>query len=225
MTGRVQLQPHERRIVAVASLVFAFATADVFTGGPLTALDARVRGLVQSRVSATPAWMEVAGDVGNVGVAAAVLAIAGLVAAQVRWRLWPLALVAGNFVAAEGVVLLAKTAVGRPGPGDRADPAGYPGYFPSGHTATAAVAVGTVVFLLMVGRSSSTGFGTAARVGQLAGLAAGVVAAIRAVLGDFHWLTDGLGGLAVAGAVLVFGFAAVRPYLELEAFTEHVTEH
>lgn len=209
---RLRLRPEEVRIVVVAACVFAFATADVVAGGPLSHLDGQIRAGVQPRPHATPAWLSLPGAMGDLGFAAAALAIAGLVCAQVLWRWWPVALAVGNFVAAEGVVLLLKTVVGRPGPGVFADRTNYPGYFPSGHTTTAAVATGTVVFLAIVAWARGTRLEHATWIALGCGTAMGLLAAVRAVLGDFHWASDGLAGLALATLVLVAGFALVRTY-------------
>lgn len=220
MTRRLRLRPEEVRIVVLAGCVFAFATADVVTGGPLSHLDGQIRAAVQPRATATQAWLGFPGDMGDLGFAAAALAIAGLVCAHAFWRLWPLGLAVGNFVAAEVAVLVLKTAVGRPGPGMWADRTDYPGYFPSGHTTTAAVATGTVVFLAIVGWSRGARLDQAAWIGLGCGLAMGLLAAVRAVLGDFHWATDGLAGLALATVVMVAGFAVVRTHLESDATPE-----
>lgn len=220
MTEKLRLRPQEVRTVVLAGCVFAFATADVVTGGPLTHLDGQIRHGVQPRPAATPAWLGLPGALGDLGFAAAVVAIAGLVCAQALWRWWPLGLAAGNFVATEVAVLVVKTAVGRPGPGIWADRTGYPGYFPSGHTATATVATGTVTFLAIVAWSRGARRDRAAWVALVCGLAMGLLAAVRAVLGDFHWPSDGLGGLALATLVLVVGFAMVRTYVVTPATVE-----
>jgi undecaprenyl-diphosphatase len=218
MTRWLQLRADEVRIIAVATMVFAFATADVLTGGPLTYLDEQIRAVVQPRPPATSLWLTLAGGLGDIGIAAGVMAIAALVCAQARWRLWPVVLAAANFAVAEGAVLLLKTAVGRPGPGVHAQGSGYPGYFPSGHTTTAAVATGTVVFLLLAGRSTGPRLQSAPRIALVSGLAVGFMSAILAVLGDFHWASDGIGGLALATVVLVLGCAATRTYLTSTTF-------
>jgi undecaprenyl-diphosphatase len=217
MTRRLQLRLKEVRIVVLAGCVLAFATADVLIGGPLTDLDGQIRAAVQPGPYDAPAWLSLLGALGDLGPAAAVLAIASLTCAQALGRLWPLALVAGNFGAAEVAVLVFKELVGRPGPGGNADPANYPGYFPSGHTTTAAVATGTVVFLAVVGWSRGARLRPAPLVSLGCGLAVGVLAAVEAVLGDFHWASDCLGGLALATLVLVVGFATVRPFVGIAA--------
>jgi undecaprenyl-diphosphatase len=210
---RWRLTPDEWRVVLVAGLVSAFTLADVLTGGPLTHLDGQIRAAVQPRPPATAVWLTVAGAAGDLGFAAAALAIIGLVTAQAMWRIWPLALAMGNLAAVEVAVLVLKSLVGRPGPGESAGLAGYPGFYPSGHTATAAVATGTVVFLGRVGWSRTAPLMQASWLALISGLAMGSLAAIQAVLGDFHWASDCLGGLALAVLVLVPGFALTRTHL------------
>jgi membrane-associated phospholipid phosphatase len=211
---RVRLRPDEWRVVAVAILVLAFATADVLTGGPLTALDRAVRAAIEPRPPTTPWWLAVPEALGDLGVGAPVLAIAALICAQALWRLWPVVMSIGIFVAAEGAVLILKTLVARPGPGEWADRTGYPGYFPSGHTTTAAVVTGTVVYLVLAWRRHGDPVPRAEHVSLVAGLAAGTLAAVGAVMGDFHWTSDGIAGLALSAAVLEVGFASTRGYLQ-----------
>jgi len=111
------------------------------------------------------------------------------------------------------VILLLKVAVGREGPGAQAERVGYPGYYPSGHTATSAVCAATVLFLLLCARHARERVDRAATVSLVVGLVVGATGAWRAVLGDFHWISDGLGGLLVAYVVLVLAFATIRTYL------------
>lgn len=206
----LSLRPVDVRVLAISVLVFALITADVVVGGFLSSLDTDLRDVVQPRPADAPSCMSVVAALGDIGVAAAFLGIAGLVAAHARWRLWPLLLAVGNFVAVEALVYAAKAAVGRPGPGVLADTTGYPGYFPSGHSATAAVSTGTVVFLLLVSGWAGVQMARASTAAVAAGVLVGGVTAVRAVLGDFHWATDGLAGLALAALVLTTGFALVR---------------
>jgi membrane-associated phospholipid phosphatase len=67
-----------------------------------------------------------------------------------------------------------------------------------------------VVFLVSTWRSPVA---TARRRGLVAGAIAGVVVGASTVLGGFHWMTDVLGGLAVAAPVLVVGFGMAESYL------------
>jgi membrane-associated phospholipid phosphatase len=213
MTRRLPLRPQEMRMVVVAVGVLAFATADVLTGGPLARLDGHIRAAVNPGPHSVPAWLELVGALGDIGPAVALVAVAGLTCAQALWRLWPLALAFGNLATAEVAVLVVKAAVSRSGPASVADQTGYPGYFPSGHTTTAAVASGTVVFLAIAGWTRGARLPDAGWAGLGCGLALGSLTAIGAVLGNFHWASDGLGGLALATIVLVAGFALVRPYV------------
>ncbi len=211
MTGlQTSLRPVDVRILVVSGLGFALVTADVVVGGYLSHLDTQVRDGIQPQPSATASWMGVVAAFGEIGIAAALMAISGLVAAHARWRIWPLVLAAGNFVAVEALVYVAKVAVGRPGPGVLATSAGYPGYFPSGHSATAAVSAGTVIFLVLASSWVGVSLENASSGALAGGLLVGAVTAVRAVLGDFHWASDGLGGLAVAAIVLTLGFAMAR---------------
>ncbi len=210
---RVSLRPVDVRLLVGCVLLLTLVTADVVAGGLLTHLDGRVRDAVQPRSTAIPVWMDALGAFGDLGVAAAVMAIAGLVAAHVRWQLWPVVLAAGNFLTVEAVVYVVKLAVGRPGPGVLADPIDYPGYFPSGHTATAAVSAATVVFLGLAMRWGDAQLDRAATAALVAGSVVGLVAAVRTVLGDFHWASDALGGLALAAIVLIVGFGLARAHV------------
>ena len=60
----------------------------------------------------------------------------------------------------------------------------------------------------------------ASRIGLVGGLLVGAITAWRSVLGDFHWVADGLGGLLLAFVVLVVAFAACRTYFD-RRFTDH----
>lgn len=205
------LRRSEALLVGGSVVVLALLTADVAADGLLTYLDGELRAWLEPPVDA--GWADVVGGAGDLGVAVAILAISMLVTLHATWRLWPLLLGAGNVVAMGAAVLALKSAVGRVGPGETVDPPGYPGHFPSGHTATSAVCVGTAVFLLLA-LSSGAPRDSAGRWGLVAGLSAGLLVGAVSVLGDFHWLTDAVGGLLVATIVLVVGFAMARGYAE-----------
>jgi membrane-associated phospholipid phosphatase len=192
----------------------AVVAADVLTGGLLDHLDHVVREAVRQRSPHPPAWLGPPGDLGEIGVATALMLAAALITAQAIWRAWPVVLAIANLAMVETSVLLLKTAIGRPGPGPRAQLDGYPGYFPSGHTATSAVCAGTVVFLLVTAWGSGRWLDAASPAGQFGGLVAGALSAVDAVLGDFHWLTDAVGGLLVSSVVLTLGFAAARAHVQ-----------
>lgn len=213
MRERIALRRDEVRSIVVAACVLAFSTADVLTGGPLTHLDAAIRS-VAPRPGGPATWSTVALSFGDIGVAAAALVIAGLVCAHALWRLWPLVLAAGNLAVTEGAVLALKAAVGRPPPGESTVPTDYPGFFPSGHTATATVAAGTVVFLVVAWRTAAGRLVLAAQVSLGVALGIGGLTAVQAVLGDLHWASDGLGGLALGTLVLVGSLAAARTHVD-----------
>ncbi len=212
MTRFFALSHREVHWVAGCALVLALVSADVVSGGLLSHVDSVVRDWIQPRASNAPAWMGMPGDLGEVGIAAGLLVAACLVTAQVTWRAWPLALGAGNLVAVELAVLVLKGLIGRPGPSTEPDRPGYPGYFPSGHTATSAVCAGTVVFLVLTWGSTHR-LSQASLAGQGAGLAVGAVSGAQAALEDHHWISDGIGGLLLASIVLTLGFAAARRYV------------
>jgi undecaprenyl-diphosphatase len=194
-------------------VVIVLVSADVLTGGPLTSVDHVLRDQVQLRSPHAPGWMSPPDNLGEVGTATGLMLGAALVAAQVLWRAWPVALAVANLAAVEILVLLLKAAVARPGPGSRARLDGYPGYFPSGHTATSAVCAGTVAFLAVTCWGSVRWVDKAAVTGQVVGLLVGAVSAVSAVLGDFHWLTDTVGAMLLASVVLTLGFAAAREHV------------
>jgi membrane-associated phospholipid phosphatase len=207
------LDRREGRWIFGCLVCLVLLSADVLTGGPLNHLDHAVRDAVQQRSPHPPAWLGPPSNLGEIGTATAFMLVAALVTSQVIWRAWPVVLAVANLAVVEAAVLLLKTVIGRPGPGTRARLGGYPGYFPSGHTATSAVCVGTVGFLVAICWGSVRRLGTASTAGQLAGLAGGVVSAVDAVLGDFHWLTDAVGGLLVSSVVLTIGFGAARGHV------------
>lgn len=129
-------------------LLFALSTWQVVVDGPLLRLDERLsRALVRpDRAS------ELLADLGSVPVAVPVLAVAAAYAAR-RARGSGTARPWLPFVAA-GVVMALVPAIVVPVKQltDRAGTPAVPpgtGYFPSGHTATAAVAYGTAALLLL----------------------------------------------------------------------------
>ena len=206
------LRPSETRWVFGCAVVLALLAADVATGGLLDHFDHVVRDQIQSRAQVTPWWLRLPGDIGEPGIAAALVVAAALVTAQVLWRGWPLLLALGNLAAVEVVTLVVKTAIGRQGPEEVTGTDGYPGFFPSGHAGTSAVCVGTVVFLVSTW-SRPRRLDAAVWAGQLGGFAVGSVSALRSLLDDSHWLTDGVGGLLVASVTMTLGFAAARRYV------------
>ncbi|MEU5899167.1 MULTISPECIES: phosphatase PAP2 family protein [Streptomyces] len=145
--------PAPRRPVltlAPSVLLFALLTWQVVADGPLRRADERVgRALTGSRLPDRAA--EFLADLGNATVAVPVLVA---VAAYTAWRArrggafrWWLPAVAALVAMAAVPVLVVplKAVIGRTGPPGMAGD----GYFPSGHAATAAVAYGAAVLLLL----------------------------------------------------------------------------
>ncbi|WP_338783434.1 phosphatase PAP2 family protein [Streptomyces sp. DG1A-41] len=128
------------------ALLFALITWQVVADGPLLRLDERVsRGLVHP-----DGLSEFLSDLGNVQVAVPVLAIAlGYVALRTRrtHRWWlPVTAAALLMALVPALIIPLKELTDRPG-----TPAVPPatGFYPSGHTATAAIAYGCATLLLL----------------------------------------------------------------------------
>ncbi|MFS8202078.1 phosphatase PAP2 family protein [Streptomyces sp. CWNU-52B] len=137
-------------VMALLVLLLAFLTWQAAVDTPLRRADERLGGTVaDSRLPAGAA--EFLADLGNVLVAVPVLLA---VAAYVAWRARRAALPSWWLPSLAALVTMAlvpllvvplKEAVGRTGPPGTAGD----GYYPSGHTATAAVAYGAAVLLLL----------------------------------------------------------------------------
>ncbi|MFE2586337.1 phosphatase PAP2 family protein [Streptomyces sp. NPDC059378] len=135
-------------VPGVPALLFALITWQVLVDGPLLRVDERV-----SHALVRPDRLgELLSDLGGVPVAVPVLALAAVYAARAgraagapRWWLPPLA-AAALLVLVPAVVVPLKEWTARPG-----TPAVPPavGYYPSGHTVTAAVAYGAATLLLL----------------------------------------------------------------------------
>ncbi|MGI8702263.1 MAG: phosphatase PAP2 family protein [Nocardioidaceae bacterium] len=198
--------------VAVSLAVLALLTWQVSTGGGVVRLDEHVYGRVG--VVGSP-LVTVLSDLGSPEVSGVVLGVFALHHSFFSGRWWPIVLATGNGAMAAVVVLVLKAVTGRRGPGEL-PLEGYPGYFPSGHTATAAVCFGTATYI--VGTSRRLHDASDAGVG--AGLAVGIVVGAATVLSGNHWASDVAAGLAVAVLVLVLGFAVARRHLTREDLSE-----
>jgi len=212
----------EAVVVVVCLVLYLLVLADIAFGGLVTHAD---RGVVD-RVAETagePTWAVALADIGGLGVCGTVVVIVTLVTAQRLWRWWPLVLTALNLTAVGVLVAVTKAVVGRDGPPMALTEAGYPGYFPSGHTAAAVVCLGTTAFLLAAphrrrtprradladGRDDHQGLGRAERLGLAIGVGSGLVIGFGAVVSGTHWPSDVLASLLLGTAVLVTGFALV----------------
>ncbi|GAA2397662.1 phosphatase PAP2 family protein [Streptomyces glaucosporus] len=180
--------------VLLPLLLFAAVAWQVVADGPLADADERLARRLRSGAPPSP-FAEFLADLGNVEVALPVLA-AALLWAGVRERRWGPPLAAALAMAAvPAVVAPLKALTGRPGP------LGGTEYFPSGHAATAVVAYGGAVLLVLPYVRS--------RVRRLlAALAVLVCAAVGAglVWRGYHWPLDVLGSWCLGVPLL----AAVR---------------
>ncbi|WP_406472902.1 phosphatase PAP2 family protein [Streptomyces sp. NBC_01615] len=135
-------------LFGLPALLFALITWQVAAHGPLARVDERLSGSIvrPSR------FYELLADLGNITVAVPVLAVV-LVYVAVRAhragtdRWWLPSLAAAVLMAAvPAVIVPLKELIARPGP-----PVMGPGtgFYPSGHTATAAIAYGAAALLLL----------------------------------------------------------------------------
>jgi undecaprenyl-diphosphatase len=133
--------------------ILAVLTEQVVTKGPLLAVDRWTRDTVQSWVAADPwSWTNLLAerwtDFGVATYSGAVLT-AVTVVTTVRLRSWrPLAAALLAAAALFGTVIPGKIVIGRPGPAGAPVAPGEWGWFPSGHTATASICLGTAALLL-----------------------------------------------------------------------------
>lgn len=206
MTGG-WLRRWEPAAVAVSLLVVAVLIWQVHTGGGVVRLDDRVFARVG--VVASP-WATAISALGSPELSAVVLGVAALHHAFFAGRWWPIALAAANGATAGLVVLVIKALTARRGPG-QLPLDGYPGYFPSGHTVTAAVCFGTATYIVRRGRVTVT---RAEDTAVVVGLSVGVAVGTATVLTGNHWLSDVIGGLALAVVLQVLGFAVLRRRLD-----------
>ncbi|GHI04512.1 hypothetical protein AQI88_37135 [Streptomyces cellostaticus] len=169
------------------AVLLALITWQVVVHGPLLGLDARL-----SRTLVHPdRFSELLSDLGNVQIAVPVLVVAlahsawrGRATGTDRWWLPPAA-AAVLMALVPAIVVPLKDWTARPGTPVMPPAVGY-GYFPSGHTATAAIAYGSATLLLLPWLRSP-----AARrvlVGVCAGLVLGVSYGL--VRRGWHWPLD-----------------------------------
>ncbi|MFF6998089.1 phosphatase PAP2 family protein [Streptomyces sp. NPDC008313] len=185
-------------LLGLLALLFALITWQVAVDGPLARADARLSG----RLVRPDRFPELLADLGNVTVAVPVLALALAYAALrarrsgvPRWWVPPLA----------GAVLMAlvpalivplKELVARPGP-----PVTGPGtgFYPSGHTATATVAYGTAVLLLLPWLRSARARAGLVCLGLVVNLGVGFGLARR----GYHWPLDVVAAWCLCGMLLL----------------------
>ncbi|MEU6912634.1 phosphatase PAP2 family protein [Streptomyces olindensis] len=184
-------------LFGLPALLFALITWQVVADGPLIRLDERVsRGLVDPGRGS-----ELLADLGNVQVAVPVLAVAlGYVAVRARRdggdRWWlPVAAAALLMALVPALIIPLKELTDRPG--TPAVPPGT-GYYPSGHTATAAIAYGSATLLLLPRLHTPL----ARRTLVIACLALILGVSYGLVRRGYHWPLDVVGSWCLCSALL-----------------------
>ncbi|MEU7043003.1 phosphatase PAP2 family protein [Streptomyces varsoviensis] len=191
-------------IPPLCALLLALLSWQAATDGPVRSLDERFGHWLADSSLPSPAAQFFA-DLGDAAVALPVLVLALVYAAlrgrrarAPRWWLPPLA-AALAMAAVPALVVPLKTWIGRPGPPRMAGGA-HEGFFPSGHAATAAVAYGAALLLLLpyARERARTRRPTPFIAYGLLNVAVGV----GLVRQGYHWPLDVLGAWCLAGLVL-----------------------
>ncbi len=210
---RAWTKSREGHIVAAGAVVVALMTADVLADGLLVSLDRAVHDATVP-AGAAPSWTGPVGRFGEVPVTGALLIAVALVSMQVLWRWWPGILAAANLAVLGIVVGGLKWPIARTGPDGTQAEGGQLGYFPSGHTATSAICIGTTIFLLLACHTRGRQLARAQRAAVLVGMAAGIAVGSAAVLGGYHWLSDVVASLVISAVVVQVGISICRRYVE-----------
>lgn len=187
--------------LSLAVIAFAGVTQDVVGHEELALLDRPVTAFVAH--ARTP-WMTASAQaitlLGSAPVMAGLIVCAGILL-RIRTGNWrPLLLLAVVSAGAAGLDVVAKAVVARPRPPAVFAIATAPGYaFPSGHTVQAA-AYGCLAYLIA---RTLRSWQVKTAVWSAALILAALIGLSRVYLG-VHWLTDVLGGWALATAWLAF---------------------
>ncbi|MET9497385.1 phosphatase PAP2 family protein [Streptomyces sp. NPDC006552] len=165
--------------------------------GPLLRADERLGAAI--RTSAVPAGpAEFFADLGNMTVALPVLA---LTLAYVTWRTrqWlPAVTALVTMALVPALVVPLKTGLARPGPPPMAPASGF---YPSGHTLTAAVAYGLCVLLLgAVCRTRAWAYGC---------VVVNAAVGLGLVRQGYHWPVDVVGSWCLAALLLAAAGCAI----------------
>ncbi|WP_280719194.1 phosphatase PAP2 family protein [Kitasatospora sp. MAP5-34] len=189
----------------------------VAVGGPLLRLDLSARhGVHELRGWLDNPWIDYGGrglaDLGGSIPAIPVLLVGAALAAWREWRAggrrwWlPLPTAALTALLIPLLVVPAKTWFARPGPlGETVGP-GQWGWYPSGHTATSAIAYGAAA--LLISRTTASPVVRRWLYPATALVCLGV--GVGLVWSDYHWLLDVTASWCLAGVVL-WGLPRVLP--------------
>ncbi|MFF4305430.1 phosphatase PAP2 family protein [Streptomyces sp. NPDC001601] len=184
-------------LLGLPVLLFALITWQVVAHGPLLRLDSRL----SSALVHPDRFSELLSDIGNVQVAIPVLVLViaytarrGRATGTDRWWLPPTA-AAVLMALVPAIIVPLKDWTARPG-----TPVVPPavGYFPSGHTATAAIAYGSATLVLLPWLTSAAARRTAVTV--CAGLVLGVSYGL--VRRGYHWPLDVVASWCLATVLL-----------------------
>ena len=149
----------------------------------------------------------------------------GIAVAQQARRWWPLLLALGTFAAVELAILALKVAIGREGPGEQAQRDRLSRLLPvRPHRDLGCLRRCAGVPVHLRPRPVLPGSSAPPASPYRSGLVVGAISAWRAVLGDFHWFADGIGGLLVALVVMLVSFSVCRRNLLREAPVQPVDE-
>jgi membrane-associated phospholipid phosphatase len=182
-----------------------FLTVNVLAGGPMIVVDQHIHHAVQRAAnSADWSWLKagpaapgrILVDLGNYKFAFPVLlAVAGYAAFR-RGSLRPLLTAGTGIVLTLAIVVPAKIAIGRPGPGQlRTDD--LLGAFPSGHATTACVCYVLAALLIAPAPGSRV-----RRIALSGAVALSVLIGTALIWCDLHWFTDVIAGFALAGLIV-----------------------
>lgn len=188
------------RLLLGALVVFALVTADVIAGGPLTSLDRTVSGWVdraglpsEGAGAHGAEWLDLLLIFGDRQVVITIVVVClGWLCRRER-TVEPLVRLAVLGLATVLVVYGLKIGIGRtPPPG--LYHVGPPRSYPSGHTATAVVLWGLLAHCV----AERPRAGLSVRVASVLSWLAPLITAVGMLLRDYHWLSDLIGGAAIA---------------------------
>lgn len=188
---------------------FLIVTQQVMTNGPLLNIDANIS---QAKRPHPPHWLDFflrkIDNLGLRGLTATILLIAAvLIAWQFHsWR--PLNLALLSLLALNGVVGVAKLAIGRTKPRLNVDLIHAGGLsYPSGHASNALLTWGVLAYLIY--RYTHCEVFHARLLASLVGVITLSVCAVS-LFRSTHWFSDLLGGLFIGGSLLVLIIAIDR---------------